>query len=822
MTTKKQSPDAKHRLLVGTAMLGVLCSGYGRRAYAACTGAAGVYACSGALTTNQILPPAPNAFPLVATGDATFSVDVTTVGGNALTLSGTNGISFIDNSGGAITGGSNPPSPSNGIGIDANNSAGTGDVYIHTGSSVAISAGGYAVYAHNGGSGSVSITTLGTVTSTHQGGIKGDNGFGLAGLTINAATVTGYSTGINGINFQGAMSITTTGLITANSTSGIGIFAANNSASTTNLTITTAAVTGGATAINAQNLGSGFLKITSTGTLTGTAGNAVIVSNSGSYAKLNLADVNAPGGFRAISANTATTGGDMTITTGNVTALDEGIYAQNHGTGSVTITTGAVTTTGPSGNGIIVTNSNTAKDVTINVASVSSFGQGINVLSQSTTGAVTITATGGVTGSGDKAIYARAYGTSLTIHTQSVSGGTYGIKALNDGTGPLSITSTGTVSASGGTGQGINAYNMFGQSLTINAVGVSGASGGVTATNKVGPLAITSTGTVSATSGSGIYAKNQGSSTSLTINAVNVSAQGFGIKASNNGSGAVSITSTGTVSSIGFSGIFAYNEFGTDLSGNGITISAKHASGLQEGIYAKNLTAGALTVKAYGAVSGTGPTSSGIFARNGGPGQTSITVYHGAVVQGVNNGVYTVSTSGSVSITNSGTIQNSSGASTDLAIKTGGGATTILNNGTINGAVTLADPPLPNSFTNNGTWNTAGAVNSFGGADTLTNAATGVIVAANSGASSAAFTSFVGLATFTNAGQLTMHNGFAGDQVSILGSFVGQSGGSMRSTPFLTTARPPPTVSTSAAARAELAVCFQCRRPRGADDGQRH
>ena len=171
------------------------------------------------------------------------------------------------------------------------------------------------------------------------------------------------------------MSITATGLVTANSTSGTGIFAANDSAATTNLTITTAAVTGGATAINADNFGSGFLKITSTGTLTGTAGDAVDVSNSGSYAKINLATVMAPAGFRGVSASTTSTGGDMTITTGAVTALDEGIYAQNHGVGSLTITaTGTVTATGALGTGISAVVGSTATDLTINVADVTSPG----------------------------------------------------------------------------------------------------------------------------------------------------------------------------------------------------------------------------------------------------------------------------------------------------------------------------------------------------------------------------------------------------------------------------------------------------------------
>jgi hypothetical protein len=43
MTMSKPSTGAKHRLLVSTAMLGVLCLGYGRRAYAACSGAGGTY-----------------------------------------------------------------------------------------------------------------------------------------------------------------------------------------------------------------------------------------------------------------------------------------------------------------------------------------------------------------------------------------------------------------------------------------------------------------------------------------------------------------------------------------------------------------------------------------------------------------------------------------------------------------------------------------------------------------------------------------------------------------------------------------------------------
>jgi hypothetical protein len=191
MTNWKLSPDAKHRLLVSTAMLGALCTGYGRRAYAACvSGPTGTYACSGALTTTQFLPSPPNSLALTVTSDATFSVIVTS--GDALDLSSTQGISFTDLTGGAISGATNPPDANNGIGINANQSGGSGNLTISTGSSVAISGGDYAVNVHNSGTGTVTISTLGTVTSSHLGGMEASNTAGLGGMSITTASVTGF------------------------------------------------------------------------------------------------------------------------------------------------------------------------------------------------------------------------------------------------------------------------------------------------------------------------------------------------------------------------------------------------------------------------------------------------------------------------------------------------------------------------------------------------------------------------------------------------------------------------------------------------------
>ena len=63
---------------------------------------------------------------------------------------------------------------------------------------------------------------------------------------------------------------------------------------------------------------------------------------------------------------------------------------------------------------------------------------------------------------------------SLTITAAGVTGGSAGINAQNYGTGALSITATGTVS--GTSREGIFAYNSSsGTSLTINAADATGA-----------------------------------------------------------------------------------------------------------------------------------------------------------------------------------------------------------------------------------------------------------------------------------------------------------------------------------------------------------
>ena len=142
------------------------------------------------------------------------------------------------------------------------------------------------------------------------------------------------------------------------------------------------------------------------------------------------------GGHDGINAEiTGATGGISITTTGTTTGGDYGINVYNHGTGAVNITTTG-TTIGTTGNGI----------------------------------------------------FAKIYGTDLTINAATTTGATDGINAINSGTGALNITTSGAIT--GGTGYGIRT---------------------ITAANKTSNITLNSGTVVSSTAGLGIY-NNEGNS----------------------------------------------------------------------------------------------------------------------------------------------------------------------------------------------------------------------------------------------------------------------------------------------------------------------
>ncbi|MCP3671636.1 MAG: hypothetical protein GY814_14645, partial [Gammaproteobacteria bacterium] len=232
----------------------------------------------------------------------------------------------------------------------------------------------------------------------------------------------------------------------------------------------------------------------------------------------------AVGTYTCSSATNATqslTGTPLTVTTDSSFSID------------TTTTTGNAFTLS-SEDGLTFTHDYTST-ITGYETGIHAFNEGIGVLSiTSTTGAVV-----GITEYGINAHNNDPSGTGLTIVTASVTGGKYGIFALNDGKGELSITSYDAVE--GTDDSGIWAWNTHAKStdLTINAIDVTGGAYAINAKNYgTGALSITLTGAVVGTNNNAIDATNYG--TDLTIIAIDVTGGEDGINANNEGSGALS------------------------------------------------------------------------------------------------------------------------------------------------------------------------------------------------------------------------------------------------------------------------------------------
>ncbi|MFB9983824.1 hypothetical protein ACFSQQ_04775 [Mesorhizobium kowhaii] len=799
--TDEPALGLRNRMVLGTALAAsAFLGGYTRRAYAACLanegGPAGTYTCSGDTTTTQTLPPLGSPVTVLnVTTDNTFSI--TTAAGNALTLTGTGGLTFSDYASG-----------------DPNFSTITGFVS--------------GIVARNYSSGALSITTTGTVTGNNLSspgfggiGIYAHNYVGTTDLTIRAADASGAGNGINAINQgTGALSITASGTVASTSDSS-SIGAANFG---TDLSIVAANATG---QINAHNYGSGELSITVTGTVTSTSTNYPSIAATNFGTDLSIVAANATGQINAhnygsgelsiaVTGTAAAStfpaifarnhaGTNLTITAAGTVTGTSGIYSRNDGSGALSITaTGAVTGTTNSG---IYARNNSGTDLTINAANVS--GGTTGVLARNFgSGALSITATGAVTGTSASGIYANnSGGTDLTIEAVNVSGGTSGIHAEHYGTGALSITATGTVT--GTEGDGIYARTLSdvisSTNLTIDAATVSGGTYGISAEHHgTGALSITATGTVTGGTGAltgGIYARNYGSD--LTIVAAGVSG-GLGIGADQEGTGVLSITAASTVRGTYASGIFAL----TGVNSTGLTINVADVSGVI-GIFAEHHGSGALSITASGPVTGEGDAG-GIFA-------LAYDNATGLAIQaaGVSGGAYGIlailhGNGGALSITATGavigtidggifaqTFDNATGLSIEVADVSGGtygiralhggiGALKITATGTVkgnggSGIYARNDSAATGSATTVTVQDSATVSGSTVGVELVsgTGRAAGVDNAGSIAGATGILANTAGSVTITNAGSITGTGGTAIDLTGAGASTINQQGGTI-------------------------------------------
>lgn len=488
------------RLAVTTALASAALVGYsGRAAYAgSCVFNAGTYECSDpandGVDVTQTLAP---GGPVTVTADGTFGIDTTTTGGYALEITGTGGLSFDD-----------------------------------LGNASPITGDSYGIYANNYVAGNLSITSTGHVRGNDYAGIYAFNDTDTGNLTINAADTSGGEYGISAYNRgAGALAITSTGQADGTSYSGID---AINDYDGTSLTINSNNAMGGLYGIRAANFGDGALNITSSGQTRGTA-------------------------YDGINAANSPFGTDLTIQSNNDHGGYYGIYAINAGSGALSITSTG-TATGDTVDGIYAVNSPYGTDLTIVANNVSGGNDGVFAVNYGA-GALNITTTGSVNATNNDGIAAYnatyvdgsynyfllGYSTDLIIRAEGpVIAGDNGVKAVNYGSGELSITTTSTVQAGD---EGIEAHNSaYGTSLTVETQdAVTADDTGIRATNfGSGPTTITVSGAVTGGTGDGIETiTGAGGNTIIHLNAgANVSS-GTGVAITNDDGDSTTTVNTG-------------------------------------------------------------------------------------------------------------------------------------------------------------------------------------------------------------------------------------------------------------------------------------
>ncbi|MFA9438774.1 autotransporter outer membrane beta-barrel domain-containing protein, partial [Uliginosibacterium sp. sgz301328] len=370
------------------------------------------------------------------------------------------------------------------------------------------------------------------------------------------------------------------------SASGAGIHASNGSAASDVTVVQNAGTIVGATnGIDAENAGTG----------------ATSVSVAGDVAGTNLAGVYAYNGRTATNLTVTQTGGTIT------SDQDDGIRADNLGTGSTTVDVAGVIKAAEAG--VTAYNGATTTDLTVvqrGGTIISAQNNGISV-QNSGTGTTNVTVAGDVTGM-MSGVYAAndSRATDLTVVQSSgtITAGSFetGIVAYNWGTGTTSVSAAGNINAGM---YGIDAYNGASATdltITQGAGGIIGSYRGISAQNEgAGATNVSAAGDVTGRMDTGIYARNGVNSSNLIIEQTGGTITGniYGINASNSGTGATSINVAGDVTGLNNTGIYAVNgSTTTDLT---ITQSAGTISG-NKGIHAYNEGTGATTINIAGDV----------------------------------------------------------------------------------------------------------------------------------------------------------------------------------------------------------------------------
>ncbi|RYD68197.1 MAG: hypothetical protein EOP58_01205, partial [Sphingomonadales bacterium] len=707
---------------------------------------------------------------MAVTTEPGFSVDS---GGTALTIRGTGPVSYDDANASVLNG-------RGGDGLLIVNDGGAGRVTVRTAGDITGTVRG--VLVNNLGNGGINIDSTGTVT----GVTRGISALAVANLGAgpndDIDIVSNNTSGEIGVGAEnrggnGSIRIVSTGTASGTVVAGFGITAFHSITGAGRDVVITANNVGGAGGgISSSNRGTGSTSITVNGTLDVAARQGITVTNSVGTTSLSV------------------------TTNGTVTSGATGITVQNDGTGDTTIIArGQVTSRNlnpdaalQSGNGINLIQGATAGNASISAAGVD--GRAGILLRNDSTGTIAVDSSGLVRGREGRGIEITnsARGGAITIGVTSVEGATDGIHLSNLGDSAVSIAASGPITGTSGTG--INA-STFG-TLAVNVTDVSGTDTGLLLSG--GDVALRATGTLAAIDGDGLFVQATGA---LEARIANSRGGRNGATIGYLGTGTGSVISSGNA--IGnANGIFAESE------GGDISLDVNNATGGDFGISLATSGGGNATVVTRGTIEGGIAAIDASLGGGNAPSDTAGQTLLGGSASSTNVAISAAGDNAPLfSLTNQGTIRNTTGSSADLAIQVAGGQADIRNNGTLIGTLSLGASIVPpedtgsvdqrlrgamtraraviaevpietgnHRFTNAGSWNSIGGTSLFGGSDdVLVNLAGGRLIGGVS-ATLAETTTYSGLETLTNQGIVTMADGGLGDIVHTSGNASFASG----------------------------------------------
>ena len=469
--------------------------------------------------------------------------------------------------------------------------------------------------------------------------------------------------------------------------------------------VTVSSVTGSAKAVRVINSGTGIAKVNVTSATINQSGtNAKVVevySKGGTDVTVSTAT-----GHNLVDIRNVTTGTVSFTSSGTLTAAGQPVYIRNTGNSSADLSISSVTSTNSASTakGAVYVYSKggitgSIRNATGATLGVSLNNSGVGAISITSVGTITASGQLGVSNSGQHAITVRnraTTGTDITVSANTVNGFISGIYAINNGSGAVSISALGAVT--GSNGSAIYVKNS-GTSVTVNtSVAVNGRDGIVVNNNGNDLVTVEAEETISATGATpaakgALYIRSKGGITATT--AV-VSGAKSAINIKNVGVGSIAFNATGTItSSANQSGIVVENGTSSISTGVNVSITAAAVSGSAAGIFTQNYGTGNVNIRTNGIV--TGVSGHGIFAKNENGGSATVTTILGVTGSGTSaDGLHITNDASGTGITVSASAAVDGGRKGIYTKNAGGGGTSITVSGKLTATISTGIHAIDN------------------------------------------------------------------------------------------------------------------------------